>query len=370
MNFLNFCLLNEAIQSPDIIDIYILMSMPEPADEANRFIKKEIISRSSRTILDEIDNILLREIRHMGSARMEDYMEDERALKARSYDGQDERKQIIKDLTRFQREFGATPTQLYKVISRLHDTYGSEHGNRYLKAETNLRDINIRFGSHITHQDIVRMFSNPGYWEQGYGGKSWAKIAEFAVSLNQSVSNSSEFLKRLDRFVDFVHNNGAVANKFRGFHEGWLLYILDLKQHAVNIRELIPYASRDVQKMFRDINWQELSRKIPGGGAATSFGAYKTLIQKYIGNYFKIHGSSNRVQNITKIGNMVQKIGYDEIVKLLRQAVPKKALQKIYDELYDDGELIYDEDDPSDSREFLQLGANAIDAALKTHPGP
>lgn len=373
MDFSTFCLIQEAIQSPNIVDIYILMSMPEPADEANRFIKNEVISKSSRTILNEIDNILLRELRHIETNYMEDYMEDERMLKNREYYDQDDRKRMIEDLAGFQKRFGTPPAKLYMIINTLSNIYGSERGNRYLTAETNLRDINTKFGTHITHRDIVNMFKDNRYWELGYGGESWAKIAEFALALNQSVSNPSEFLKRLDRFVDFVHNNGAVANKFRGYHEGWLLYILDLKQHVINIRELIPYASKDVQKMFRDVNWRELTRKIPGGGAATSFEVYRALMQRYAKMFEKDKSWNSTIANTIKIGNMVKKIGYEEVVRLIKQTFPDKLLYKVYDRIFDEGEIPYlDEEEHADAagaQDLLEQGANAIDAAYKTHPG-
>lgn len=346
-------LLSEAINKSDIIDIYILMSMPEPHDEANIFIKNEKVKAISNTIIDEIDNILLRELRHL-------------SIDYRDYGPDDDYKQYDSNI--FESKYGISPKKINEIVKFLTKMFGREGKQKYFSTEITLPEINDIFQTKLSYQNLANIFSGAGLWESGYGGKNWSRIAIFAGELHNLLKDTTKFLTKLDRFVDFVHNNGAVINKFKGYVEGWLPFILDIKQNAVNIREIIPYASRDIQKMFRDQAWRMLMRDIPGKGADTSFEAYKPLIKKYINNAINVKEATPAAYNISNIANVVKKIGYDETVKLIRQNASKKELKKL---LHSIGTYSFDKYSFGENQKKLNnmfnIGINAIEAAFNTH---
>lgn len=257
MNFKKYFLLSEEIKQPDIIDLYIMMAMPDPEDPKYRAIYDDAFKKSSNEIKLEIQNIVLRELRH--AQDMADVYDDE-ALKS-LFPNHDLDPYAIR----------SSLIMLRKLWSR--------------KKELSIEEFASMTGVPWTIDSIIRAFYKLD-WSYMYGGKNWAKIAEQAKNLLDA--GPADIVKALDRFVDFVHNTGAVANKFKGYDAGWLNYILDIKAQSKNIRELIPYASYEVRQLFRDPAWrQAMMSSHPGLGAEESDQVIVDMFRKYVPKILK-----------------------------------------------------------------------------------
>lgn len=250
-------LLLEAVSKSDIIDLYIVISMPAPSDPAQQHIVKEVLERSRIHIQDEIEFILLRELSHFT---------DETELELNEW--QDRYINFPKELVPTGANPKTFPMQLWEILDMTNDG-----------TELTLREVSNQLGIRVNYQFVIDMYRTLT-WSENFGGESWAKLTEAARMLNES--KLTNYGKAVDRFIDFVHNTGSVINKFRGYRDGWFKYILDLKQHAINIRELIPYASRDVKNLFKTHEWRELMKRIPGKGAAVSTDTDERLLAKAI----------------------------------------------------------------------------------------
>jgi hypothetical protein len=301
----------EAISKSDIIDTYILMSMPDIEDDAAQFVKKEIMDAAKTNIIEELTRILEKEVSHMrGESDTHEY-----GLAAIKYMGVPGEKiesidrQYLKPITKtFNLPAIKNPetekeiVKLYKDVAKKLEAGGSG------RADT------------LTLAEIHGIFENFS-WYSGYGGKNWARITAHVQKI-AGAANQTEFFKALDRLVDFVHNTGSILTKFQGYAEGWIQFILDLKEKATNIRELIPYASPEVKKMFGSQEWRQLMTRIPGEGAERSIESYKQMLPKYVQSLYDLERKNRRSTNINwwevkqeagrwigAIGSVVQSIG-------------------------------------------------------------
>ena len=293
LKFKEHIFLTEKIAKSDIIDAYIIMSMPSPDDPANAFTADEISKQHSRTIINEIESIIVRELRHTDNQTstwktLTDYGEELKGVNYEPFANDYDYRDIINYLRRESKKIFGVVIQPKQFIEGLEDSMGylqKTYSNNYKKQrETNVIELAEASGLPWTLEAIEKVFKN-WEWDTAYGGQNWATITNQAIKLQQG--SQGDFFKRLDRFIDYVHNTGHVANKFQGYEEGWLNFILDLKAQALNIRELIPYASRDVQKLFKDSSWRQMLNKIPGMGAAETNDATIAVIQKYMDEFVK-----------------------------------------------------------------------------------
>jgi len=302
LQFKEHYLIKEYINKTDIIDLYILMSMPTPMEDHNKFIRDEVVKKTRSSIQGEIENVILREMRHLFNESQEyadgvseiysnDFYQDYKKPYIYDWDGDytkdgepgpippamEKNLQIL-----FKKMFGIPKADVGDVYHRLKQTETYLHkifGHSYSgsnKKETSSGDLSYETGLPWTMENTANIFSNLK-WYGGFGGKAWGRIANQAAGLRNA--SPGEFFPLMDRFVDMVHNNGTIMNKFKGYHEGWLMFILDLKQQATNIRDLIPYASKDVKKLFRDPAWRLMMIKIPGMGAQE--GGQETIINLF-----------------------------------------------------------------------------------------
>jgi len=324
MNFKTHFLLSEAINKTDIVDLYIVMTMPEPMDERYQYTAKEVFEKVKNHITVEIQSILLRELRHMNPTW------------GKTLTG----KQI----------FGVNLDNttmiegLNKTYNILKNQFSYEGSHKYENTEITIDWLAKATGLPWTIDAVINMF-NKSDWDGGYGGENWGKLASEAKKLLNA--GPADMLKQLDRFVDFVHNNGAVINKFRGFKDGWLQFILDLKQHATNIRDLIPYASYDVRSLFKDPAWRLFMSQVPGKGAAESDDAIIELFIKYAKDikYIEWDGSfDNYYDNSGDVGfpnplfSLIDNFGLDRLNNALKNNYNinprlKKAVRSVASEV-------------------------------------
>ena len=78
-------LINERVEKSDIIDLYIIMSMPALSDPALQYTANDIFKRKFRNVQDEIQSIILRELRHLHAcSTFDNIIETYKLLKPRS----------------------------------------------------------------------------------------------------------------------------------------------------------------------------------------------------------------------------------------------------------------------------------------------
>jgi hypothetical protein len=316
MNFINFYMLQEQLKRSDLIDVYILMSMPDIDDPSAKFIKDEIMAQVKSNIIEELQKIITKEFLHIKSQeycenvqKIKDFMtfeagpwysqglmltprfiskQRDQATKLRfiqdfvkdfnlsnTYYSEDNKKQniTIEDFKLFAKAFDLNIPKDFVDVFDNHKEFRQTIYKIYTTSINN-NQIPVRY--------IYRAFTLLK-WNTYYGGKNWAKITEHTIKI-LSTKDSAEFFKELDRLVDFVHNTGSILSKFQGYKQGWIQFILDIKEKATNIRELIPLATPEVRKMFSSQEWRTFMTKIPGEGAETSIDGYKALMLKYITN--------------------------------------------------------------------------------------
>lgn len=275
-------LLQEKIERTDIIDLYILTSMPELEDEANRFIKQEILNKVIHNIEEEAQSVVIREFRYFFEGR------DGSKLLWLDEFSPSIKNNSSKLLNKINQEFfrGMYDDNFIELLRGLNKTssyldrrfdFLDKYGERLVTLEM-LRD---KTGLPWTMEIIIDAFNHKKWgWEASYGGPGW-QAAAIAVN-NLLTSPPSKMLYFLDRLIDFVHNTGPIANKFALYSGGWLNFLLDLKAQSKNVKELIPYASRDVQKMFSDSAWVKFFHEFRSLGAGESNEAIKNILLKTI----------------------------------------------------------------------------------------
>jgi hypothetical protein len=376
-------LISEKISKKDIIDAYIIMSMPPIDEPADRFVADEVFAKSKTSILAEIESILLRELRHLGDeSQIFDIVDDlydryKDSLngynQAKKYGEEEEYEWELKnsknELDKLSAKiFGMVlePDQLFKGLAKtekvLGRTFGDEDSRAYIRGEITTDELADKTGLPWNTKSLINMYKNIN-WNPGYGGRNWAKIAEEAHSLK--TADDESFFKQLDRFVDFVHNTGSVLNKFQGYKDGWLQFILDLKQHAINVKELIPHASQDVRRLFKNPTWREfMMRHMKGAGSATSKTALMPLITKYIEMIYSefVHGSEDETtfQNIlSSINQLLDKYGKDVVLDTVMENMTpslKRKLRKLDKHGAWQSRLFWEIDDniSDDAKNFLE----------------
>lgn len=230
----------EYTKKSDIIDLYIIMSMPQLQSKANQFIVDQVVQRSRNNIVEESRNIVAAEI-------------------AKSIPLNNVQRKVAKQIKsgKFNNPFSVSADRVLQGLNQLPTEEQIEADKDLFWS---LRDLTFdqlieKTNLPWTTETIGYFFNKHTSSRHAFGGRVWGKIAE-GVSQVEKSKSTSEFLKAFDRFVDLVHNTGSVLDKFEGAHEGWITFILDLKQHALNITDLIRYASRDVQKLFREQEWR------------------------------------------------------------------------------------------------------------------
>lgn len=282
MNFNEYFYLAEEVKRTDIIDTYVLMSMPDIDDPAAQFVKKEIMDQARSNITQELTHIILRELRHADSEGklgeiLDDFVRADNDIK----DGLALRDFDYSDIFRGAKKI----SEILNLQPPRSSKYVADNLKMYIRNTKQLLSA-IKYNKN----NINKLSLNTAYkcfkvlpWSRLYGGTSWSEITAHTIKIINA-KTPMEFFKLLDRLIDFVHNTGSILTKFKGYEEGWIQFILDIKEKAVNIRELIPHTSQEVRKMFASPEWRTFIKKIPGEGAETSFESYKQMLPKYIKN--------------------------------------------------------------------------------------
>lgn len=304
--------LTERMQKNDIIDLYIIMTMPEPAEEDNKYNAQQILQNSKANIIKEIETILLKELRHFSSQSKYEmlYIKPDSQYSAWA-------KNLGKNIFGIDMPYKILDKKLEKTASVLQKKLGDEEYEK--DNEITIAELAQLTGLPWTIDAVVNAF-NKMPWDGGYGGRSWATIAEQAKKLIQS--SPVDLVKNIDRFVDYVHNTGPVLTKFKGSNEGWLLYLLDLKQHTKNIRELIPYASYEVRKLFGDIMWRQfmMEQGFPGAEDVNN----TSMIKKFVKNYLKKGAQTTVTQRAAAVIYALNKQPYETVKNIIQSLDPNE----------------------------------------------
>jgi hypothetical protein len=254
----------EDIQRTDIIDLYIILSMPTIEDPAANFIAQQVVQETSGRILKEAETTVLRELRHMNEESNLRYLYSS----MHEYNFSLNETALPNYMSKLGKDLGLPPFSKQTVSQWKALGTALDKARKWLiaqarrKREMTLEELNAATGYRFSYDFIAKLFRKGG-WSYEYGGPKWAAIAD-AVN-NLKTSSKKMFVFNLDRLVDLVHNSGSILIKFRTYDRGWLTYLLDLKQHAINIGELIPHASPEVRKLFASQEWRQTKSQMPGG---------------------------------------------------------------------------------------------------------
>ena len=256
--------LNEIIleytRPKNITDLYLIMTMPEPSSKAGKFITKEIVTQTRNDIQKEMEGIVLGELSHWADMTREgelltEYLnevdnegEDSEEAEDFLHDlNQNNTLKKLMDKTGANRKYdhhwlnlGHALSASYK-FSKHQDVQGFDEYFDYVKRHYNIK---------MTPGIIEWVYNQLG-WDSDYGGPPWAKITKAVTELREA--SGAQFL--FDRTIDLVHNTGSLLDKFRESDK--IKPILDIKAHAIDPRELYKHSSRDIQRLFRDPNWQK-----------------------------------------------------------------------------------------------------------------
>lgn len=279
-NFKTHYFLTERVEKTDIIDLYIMLSMGPPDDANLKSIYDEKFSNITQNIKNEVEYIILRELRHaLIRTNLRILIElDLKEVWARifgdipvddSYLEADFETDLIHNLRELKKQF--------KGVS--HRTT-HQHPRR---GKITFEVLNNKFNLPWNIDVAINMFENLS-WHEDYGGDSWAAVARHAKKLLEAESIKDVSFE-LDRFIDYVHNTGKVLDKFYGSDLGWLPYLLDLKAVATNIRELTPYASHEIRRMMSDQAWRMALMDQPGLGADQSYTVIEGILQKHFEDF-------------------------------------------------------------------------------------
>jgi hypothetical protein len=359
--FRNYFLLTERVEKTDIIDLYVMMAMGPPEDPAYLDIYNQKFLEASQHIKDEIEHILLREVRHVLSktTEMSKLLNDFRSQTSDII----KRYELITSLLNYNsvsteqaaREFVYSLEKLKSMF-----TYGEHQKEVTFKKAT--RETGISWNINL----VYNMFNNL-IWYIDYGGKAWAQITQEAAKV-LTENNVTQLVSSVDRFIDYVHNTGSILNKFAGSYDGWFNFILDLKAQSQNIRELMPFTSYEIRSMMRDPAWRLGMFQQPGIGADKSDKVIENLLFKYFVmfvNDFSIYDaewlSIDEVQTDhmgeyaggvsdhphIKMANILDKFGIDRTINAINNSSQKYSriknardeLIKIYNDAIDNKSL-------------------------------
>lgn len=279
-------LLNERVNKSDIIDLFIIMSMPKIATKAGKFIQQEIVQRARANILAELESIVVEELEHFcGYGEVSERSVLKHAHKLGKIFLDDN----IEVPKRNKREWliGFREKICERMISIL---------KRAIPHKFTIDEINDMTGANLSLSNIAYLYKNLR-WPKHYGGKPWADFTTAVGSL-KNTQGTEEFIRAFERIIDLVHNTGSILDKFHGYQEGWMPFILDLKQHTHNVRDLFPYASKDLRTLLSGTDWR---------GQTT----YHTGIDPVI-----IHNGLQAEDPSTYFENLVRHYGTDKILEL------------------------------------------------------
>ena len=250
-------LLTEVTKPHDIVDLYLIMLMPEPSSKAGKFTVKEVVDSVRDEIQSELEKIILRELAHSAG------MSKEGLDVASGYLPEGPSKRIQR---RLKEKLGIEHDKEDPMVGQMalrsfFDEFRALRYGRILQ-DTEKQDFKA-FENHLKEHipdikkfgpGLVKWMFNYLEWDESFGGIPWANITEQVEKLKEA-RGQEDFLKQFDRVIDVVHNTGELLNKFNKYRD--IRRVLDIKQHAMDPRELHQHASPDIRKLFRDPAWQK-----------------------------------------------------------------------------------------------------------------
>lgn len=90
-------------------------------------------------------------------------------------------------------------------------------------------------------------------WNENYGGKAWAEIADSWIKLYES-NNMNKDIVYIDHIYDLQHNNDTVFNKLKEYQKTdfeWILDALDHKASITSPEELYEHCSPTMKRIAR-----------------------------------------------------------------------------------------------------------------------
>lgn len=190
--------------------------------------------------LNELENICLREFRHIGDeCNSFDEMFD-CSKKLSDYE-----KEIFQDVEVGLDEWKLFRKEMIRISEYLRELYGCEDSFQYDEAWTNIPKLQQKCRTKIDMKKISLIFDN-WLWTESFGGRKWSKIAKVTHLLR--TATPFNFFYTFDRTVDYVHNSGRMITKLNtawGFRKA-----LNIKAQTPTIKELIPLCSSNVRQIY------------------------------------------------------------------------------------------------------------------------
>jgi len=128
-------------------------------------------------------------------------------------------------------------------------------------------------GKAAVVQDMKHWFQS-ATWNQSYGGKAWAGIADGWLILHRARTKNAMAVA-IDHVYDLQHNTDTVFNKLKRYYDSgtgykWIKQALDFKAQLKNMRDLLPKCSSAMRRMARPI-LQAAGVQSVSGAEADSF---------------------------------------------------------------------------------------------------
>lgn len=316
---LNELVLLEQLSKQNIIDIYILMSMPDLADRASQFISKEVLNRIRNNVVEELTTIIIGEVQHAADECISIYNLYYGELTEKELN--EAAKHISKAL--FGKEFSAG-----SLMEAFFDVLASNEGSfvyEGAKPIKTLEDLKKATELPWTLGAIEKLFSKLD-WMEEFGGPLWAEITRYLQEITRS--SEKQFMLLFDRLTDIIHNSGSLLRKFKiarsitSYDE--LRALLDLKQEAASPRALARYASPQIRKLFRRGEWRYTSRS---RAQASDQREISVLLDRMLVHY----GSVEEV--VRTVNALIAHYGIPNVADVINNKNDKPALASLLDEI-------------------------------------
>jgi len=123
----------------------------------------------------------------------------------------------------------------------------------------------MKYFSKHSFMRIAKILFLKADWNESYGGKSWADIAD-AYGRLDSATNKNQLIVAIDHVYDLQHNNGSVFTKNSDYAKkttvissmgyksekldfSWIQKALDFKRDLKSMTELLDKVSPQMKKL-------------------------------------------------------------------------------------------------------------------------